>query len=179
MTRLLYGLALLCLLWGATVPAAAPRDPATHFFDQTFGDFSEEIRNAREQGKQGVFLFFESADCPFCHRMKTTVLNQPEVQDAFKAHFLAFTVDTEGDLEITDFAGRTMTQKDFAFKVNDVRATPVMAFYDLDGRQVVRYTGATKDKEEFLLLTDYAAKGLYKEMRFTRYKREQRAQGNR
>ena len=63
--------------------------------------------------------------------------------------------------------------------MNDVRATPVMAFYDLDGRQVVRYTGATKDKEEFLLLTDYAAKGLYKEMRFTRYKREQRAQGNR
>lgn len=166
---------LLCLGLGGTAQAAAPRDPATHFFDQTLGDFSEELETARAAGKKGIFLFFESADCPFCHRMKTTVLNQPKVQDAFKAHFLAFSVDTEGDVEITDFQGRTMSQKDFSFKVNDVRATPVMAFYDLEGRQVVRYTGATRDKNEFLLLSDYVAQEKYKEMRFTRYKREQRA----
>jgi thioredoxin-related protein len=166
---------LLCLVLGGTAQAAAPRDPATHFFDQSLGDFSEELETARAAGKKGIFLFFESADCPFCHRMKTTVLNQPEVQDAFKAQFLAFSVDTEGDVEITDFQGRTMSQKDFAFKINDVRATPVMAFYDLEGRQVVRYTGATRDRKEFLLLTDYVAQEKYKEMRFTRYKREHRA----
>jgi thioredoxin-related protein len=88
-------------------------------------------------------------------------------------------VDVEGDVEITDFEGRSMPSKDFAFKVNNVRATPVMAFYDLDGKQVMRYTGATRDKQEFLLLTEFVEKGLYKQMRFTRYKRERQSQSAR
>lgn len=108
--------------------AGVPRDPGEFFFDQTLGDFSEELASAREQGKKGVFLFFEMDDCPFCHRMKEAVLNQPEVQAYFKEHFLAFTVDIEGDIVITDFQGNSIKEKDFAFKVHRVRATPVMMF---------------------------------------------------
>ena len=174
-------MAAALMLWLVAGPtwSAAPRDPGTYFFDQTLGDFREELNTARDQGKKGVFLFFESDDCPFCHRMKTTILNQPDVQEAFKKDFLAFTVDVEGDVEITDFQGHAMPSKDFAFKVNNVRATPVMAFYDLDGKQVMRYTGATRDKQEFLLLAEFVEKGLYKQMRFTRYKRERQGQSAR
>ena len=71
---------------------------------------------------------FEMDECPFCHRMKTTILNQPEVQAYFREHFLIFPVDIEGDVEITDFSGATTTMKDFAFKQYRVRATPVFAF---------------------------------------------------
>ena len=123
--------------------AAPERDPYKYFFDQSLGDFTEELARAKAEGKQGVMLFFEMDDCPFCHRMKTTVLNQPEVQAYYRKHFLSFPVDVEGDVEITDFQGRTYTEKTFAEKVNRVRATPVFAFYDLNGRQVARYTGAT------------------------------------
>ncbi len=73
--------------------------------------------------------------------MKTTVLNQPEVQDYYREYFRIFSVDIEGDLEITDFQGRTTTQKDFAFKQYKVRATPVLAFFDLDGKLIARHTG--------------------------------------
>lgn len=163
-------------LWLAALVEAAPRDPATHFFDQGFGDFPEELRNARDGGKAGVFLFFETDDCPFCKRMMETVLNQPDVQDAFKARFMAFSVDGEGDVEITDFQGNTMPSKDFFRLVSKGRgATPLMAFFDLDGTLVVRYTGATRDKEEFLWLADFVEQQKYLEMRFSRYKRERRA----
>lgn len=74
---------------------------------------------------------FEMDECPFCHRMKTTVLNRPEVQDYFRKHFLIFSVDIEGDIEITDFQGKPTTMKDFAFKQYRVRATPVFQFFDL------------------------------------------------
>ena len=47
------------------------------------------------------------------------------------------TGDIEGDLEMTDFQGRTMTQKDFSFKEYNVRATPVLAFFDLDGKLTI------------------------------------------
>jgi len=156
--------------------AAAGKDPYTHFFNETWGDFSEEIANAKEQGKAGVLLFFEMDECPFCHRMKHTVLNQPEVQEYFRKHFLNFAVDIEGDVEITDFEGNSLTQKEFATKINRVRATPVFAFYDLEAKQVVRYTGATRGVEEFLWLGEFFVNGEYKNMRFTKYKRLKKKQ---
>jgi thioredoxin-related protein len=151
--------------------ASAGRDPYVHFFNESWGDFSEELAKAKEQGKTGVLLFFEMDECPFCHRMKQTVLNQPEVQEYFRQHFLSFAVDIEGDVEITDFEGNHLTQKEFATKINRVRATPVFAFYDLEGQQVVRYTGATTGVEEFLWLGEFFVSGEYKNMKFTAYKR--------
>ena len=130
---------------------------------------------AREEGKKGIMLFFEMDECPFCHYMKTHVLNQPEVQAYFRDNFKLFSVDIEGDIEITDFNGDTMSQKDFAFKVNRVRATPVIAFYDLDGKQIFRYTGRTSGIEEFMLMGKFIAEGHYKDQRFTQYKREIRS----
>jgi len=169
---------LLLLVFSASVQAAAGRDPYTYFFNETLGDFSEELKKAKAEGKKGILLFFEMDECPFCHRMKTTVLNQPDVQKYFRQHFLNFSVDIEGDVEMTSFKGESMSQKDFSFKVNRVRATPVFAFYDLQGEQVVRYTGATSSIEEFMWLGEYMEKGLYKKMRFTKFKR-QKAKANR
>ncbi|MGB5833474.1 MAG: thioredoxin family protein [Thiohalocapsa sp.] len=163
---------LLAVQYGAA--AAAPRDPGQYFFDQTFGDFSEELSTARDEGKSGILLMFEMDECPFCHRMKTTVLNQPEVQDYFKEHFLVFPVDVEGDVEVTDFEGNVAAQKEFALKQFRVRATPVFAFFDLDGNLVARYTGATRDSDEFMLLGQYVVDGVYQETTFTKYKRGKR-----
>lgn len=160
--------AVLC---AALVAHAAELGGADAFFDQTFGDFSEELETARDAGKAGVLLMFEMDECPFCHRMKTTVLNRPEVQAYFREHFLVFPVDVEGDLEVTDFAGNPSTQKAFALKQFRVRATPVFAFFDLDGNLVARFTGATRDADEFMQLGRYVVEGAYKETTFTRYKR--------
>jgi thioredoxin-related protein len=168
--------ALVLSAGSAALAADAPRDPYQYFFNDTFGNYAEELQNARDSGKKGILLFFEMDECPFCHRMKTTVLNQPEVQDYFREHFLCFPVDIEGDVEITDFGGNVTTMKDFAFKQYRVRATPVFAFFDLEGNYLkpARFTGATRDKEEFLLLGRYVVEGAYKEQPFTRYKRAQR-----
>jgi thioredoxin-related protein len=164
------------MLLTQALAASATRDPAEYFFQESFGDFHDELAQARAEHKQGILLFFEQADCPFCHRMKTTVLNQPEVQDYFRAHFRIFTVDIEGDLEITDFRGKHTTQKDFAFRQFNVRATPVIAFIDLDGNVVARYTGPTRDAQDFLWLGEYVVGGHYRTESFTTYKREKNGQ---
>ncbi len=168
----LIGLLLLSQVAGAGVT----RDPAEYFFQESFGDFLEELARAREEHKQGILLFFEQADCPFCHRMKTTILNQPEVQDYYRAHFRIFSVDIEGDLEITDFSGNRTPEKDFAFRQFHVRATPVFAFIDLDGNLVARYTGPTSNAQEFLWLGEYVADGHYRTESFSSFKRDKRGQ---
>jgi thioredoxin-related protein len=159
------------------VLASAPRDPYKYFFQASLGDLSEELEIARAAGKQGIFVFFEMDECPFCHRMKQTILNQPDVQEYFALHFHSLSIDVEGDIEITDFAGAQTTQKEFA-RSNRVRATPMLEFFDLDGNPVFKYVGAPSGKQEFLLMGEFIADKIYlqkdesgREMRFTRYKR--------
>lgn len=154
--------------------AGTPRDAEKYFFNETWGDFAEELSNAKTQGKKGIILFFEMDECPFCHYMKQNVLNQPEVQDFYRKHFLIFAVDIEGDVEITNLKGEHVKQKDFAFKEHRVRATPVFAFFDLNGKRIHRHIGKTNGIEEFMWMGQYIVDGSYKEMPFIRYKRKKR-----
>ncbi len=166
-------LLLVTSLFG-TAQAEAPRDPYQYFFNETFGDFSEELQNARDQGKKGILLFFEMDECPFCQYMKGNVLNQPEVQAYYREHFLMFPVDIEGDVEIADFKGETMSQKEFATKKHRVRATPVIAFFDLNGKRIHRHTGKTSGVKEFMWMGEFVAEGHYEKTTFTRFKRAKR-----
>jgi thioredoxin-related protein len=162
------------LFWGGISVAETPRDPYQHFFNETFGDFSEELENAREQGKKGVVIFFEMDECPFCHYMKGNVLNQPSVQDYYRKNFSLYSVDIEGDVEIVDFNGESMSQKDFAFKKHRVRATPVIAFFDLTGKRIHRHTGKTSGVKEFMLMGEFVADGHHEKLSFTRFKRSKK-----
>ena len=68
--------ALTVFLLAQCAVAATPetRDPDTWFFTLTFGDLREEAQQAREEGKQGMLLFFEAEACPYCQAMRHKVL---------------------------------------------------------------------------------------------------------
>lgn len=171
---------ILCVLMlSPSLYAAAPRDPEVYFFNEFFGDFPEELVNARENKKKAIMLFFEQDECPFCYRMKQTILNRLDVQKYFRDNFLVFKVDIEGDIEIVNFQGEPTTEKEFSFKKHRVRATPVIAFFDLSGKPVVKYIGAPSSVEEFMWLGEFVAEGHYKKSQysngnFTRFKRDKR-----
>lgn len=167
----------LCVLLLISSAAFAAKDPAA-FFDQSLGDFSEELDVAKEEGKKGVLLYFEMDECPFCSWMKSNVLNEPEVQAYFREHFKIYKVDIEGDVEIADFEGNMVSEKNFSQKQHRVRATPVFGFFDLEGNKITRYTGKTRNTEEFLWLGEYVAGEIYKQprMSFNKYKRQKRAE---
>lgn len=166
------------LLAGWLLAVAAPlgaaettRDPMQHFFHQSFGSLPDEAAEARAGGQIGILIMFEAEDCPWCAKMKAAVLNQVAVQDYYRKHFRILMMDVNGDVPMTDFANKEMPQKDFAFKHNRVRATPVFAFFDLDGKLMTRYIGSTVDVQEFLLLGEYVVSGAWKDKPFTAYKR--------
>jgi len=168
MTKFLAAL-VLCLF--AVTGHAETRDVQQHFFNQHLGDFKAELDTARKEGKQGILLMFEMEECPFCHRMRQTILNQSEVQDYYRQHFLIFSVDTEGANALVDFAGKETTEKKFALD-NRVRATPAFLFFDLSGKPIARLPGVTKDVKEFMALGHYVVDGAYKTMPFAKYKQQ-------
>lgn len=180
MKTLFAGLLLLLML-PFTVSQAetdTPRDPYKYFFNETWGEYKDELATAKTQGKKAILVFFELDECPFCHYMKEHILSQPSVQAYFRENFLNFAIDIEGAVEIVDFQGVGKTQREFAEKDNRVRATPVFAFFDLEGNRIAKFIGRTADAEEFMLLGKYVAEGHYKEMPFLKYKREQQKASN-
>ena len=166
--------AVTLLAWYAlTAPSAeATRDPMQHFFQQGFNNLPDEVAAAKSGGQQAILIMFEAEDCPWCAKMKATVLNQVAVQDYYRKHFRILMMDVNGDVPMTDFSGQEMPQKDFAFKHNRVRATPVFTFIGLDGKPMVKYTGAARDPEEFLWLGEFVVSGAWKATNFTAYQRE-------
>jgi hypothetical protein len=56
---------LLFILQSTLASAATPRDPYQYFFEANLGDLVEELETARDEGKKGLFIFFEMDECPF------------------------------------------------------------------------------------------------------------------
>lgn len=166
---------MILMLPASWAEGTGVRDPYKYFFNESWGDLTEEIKNAKKSGKKALLIFFEMDECPFCHYMKNNVLNQPAVQKYYRKHFLNFSIDIEGDIEMVNLKGQSVIQKDFAFKENRVRATPVIAFFDLDGKRIHRHTGKTSGVDEFMWLGEYIVNDKYKEMSFSKYKRQKRA----
>lgn len=139
------------------IPAAADtgkRDPREHFFIQTFGDLPEEMELAREQGKLGMLLFFESENCSYCRSMLDKVLSDRRVQDWYRERFVNIAVDIHGDVELRDFDGIMLPSKVFADH-RRIYLTPVVSFLDLDGREIYRHLGMVKTPEAFMILGEY------------------------
>ena len=157
--------------------ATQQRDPAKFLYEQTLGDLTDDLQDAKDKGKTGVLIFFQQEECPFCHRMKTTILNQVKVQEYFLKHFLVLELDIESKGDLIDFDGSTTTPKKYFSKItNNKGATPVFAFFDLNGKLVTRYTGASSGAAEFIWLGEYVSQKIYKKMTFSRYKRLKRKQ---
>jgi thioredoxin-related protein len=148
-----------CLLASAGASAA----DADRFFDQTLGDFRGELDAARAAGKQGVLLMFEAEGCPYCRRMRETVLNRRDVQTYFHGRFLIFSVDTRGAVPVSDFSGRDMTEQKFSETLR-VSGTPTFLFVGLDGGELARYVGATRDAEMFMQIGRFVADGHYRRL---------------
>ena len=167
---------ILLFVLGAGLSQAETRDANSGFFQQSFGDLSDELQIAQDEGKKGIFVMFDDKDCPWCAKMKATVLNQVLVQEYYREYFRIMRVDKNGDELITDFAGNEIVEKEFADK-NRVRATPVIIFYDLEGKPVHRYTGAARNVKEFMWLGEYVVGENYKTQRYSVFKREKKKAG--
>jgi thioredoxin-related protein len=153
-------------------PALAEvRDPVSHFFSPKLGDFRDDLQTAVKEGKSGVLIMFEQAECPFCDRMLRTILNQSQVQDWYRQHFVIFDVDVRGGTAMVDFKGRDTTEKAFALE-HRARATPTFVFFDRNGDVAARFTGTMQSTDEFLLLGRYVVEGAYKTVPFNVYKRQ-------
>lgn len=171
-------LGLMLSLWIAIASAETILPLDVSIFDETFGDMQEELATVDEENKKALLIMFETVDCPWCMRMKQTVLNRQRVQDYYKEHFRIITIDAGGGAPIVDFEGNDTNETKFSMKLLRVRATPVFAFYDSKGKLLAKYTGTTKNADDFLLLGEYVVDEHYKQGKFSKFRRARAKQAS-
>lgn len=141
----------------AAIPLAATvrageiqtRDPDQHFFEQSFTDLREELDIAEQEDKLGLLLFFEMDGCPYCAKMRRTVLNQPVVQDWYRKYFRSISINVELVTEATDFVGNETTEKQLAIDYG-VFSTPTIIFFDRRGNEVYRHNRMIESGEDLI-----------------------------
>jgi thioredoxin-related protein len=153
----------------ALLPITALAADTASFFSLNMGDLKTEVAEAKSEGKKALLLVFEQEGCPYCRFMREKVMSRKEVQDFYRANFVALPVDIWSAVPIRDFAGREQTEKDFS-RAGKVKVTPTFVFYDLSGSEIARFAGSTDTPEEFLLLGDFVASGAYKTRTFAQFK---------
>ncbi|MBS1191556.1 MAG: hypothetical protein H6R10_3348 [Rhodocyclaceae bacterium] len=164
---------LILALWlglaGLPWAAAEPQS----FLQPSFGDFRDELRQARSEGKKGLILVFEMEVCPYCKRFHEKILDRPRVVESFQRDFNAIRVDVQGATPVQDFSGRAMSESQFARDLK-VRGTPTTIAFDLEGREAARLAGVPVDAQEFLLWREYVLSGAAGRMGFGQYRSERR-----
>lgn len=102
-----------CPLWAVEIG-----DDGLHktpWMRDTFKDLREDLAEANAEGKRLV-LFFEQRGCIYCTKMHNEVFPVPKVSDYIEENFFVVQLNLYGDVEVTDFDGQVLPEKDMARK---------------------------------------------------------------
>ena len=109
---------LTAVFLGNMVAAATVGDDGLHiqpWIRDTFKDLQEDLDEANAEGKR-LAIFFEQRGCIYCTKMHESVYPDPELSDYIDENFFVIQLNLHGDLEVVDFDGDTMTEKQIARK---------------------------------------------------------------
>ena len=96
----------------------------------TFKDLREDLAEANAEGKR-LAVIFEQRGCIYCKKMHEEVFVQPRVSSYIEENFFVVQLNLHGDLEVTDFDGEVLSEKDIARKWR-VLFTPSFMFLPED-----------------------------------------------
>lgn len=102
------------------LPAAALEigDDGLHkagWMRDTFKDLREDLEEANAKGKR-LMIIVEQRGCIYCLRMHEEVFVVPEIEQLLTDKFFVVQINMFGDVEVTDFDGTTMAEKDIVKK---------------------------------------------------------------
>jgi len=81
----------------------------------TFKDLREDLEEANAEGKR-LMLMVEQRGCIYCKKMHEEVYPIPEIAAFIEENFFVVQINMFGDVEVTDFDGETLPEKEMVRK---------------------------------------------------------------
>lgn len=129
MTRIFATLATLLAL-ALPVSAAELGDDGLHKPDwlrDTFKDLRDDLAEANAEGKR-LLVIWEQRGCIYCSKMHEEVFPDPAINGLIRDNYFVVQMNLFGDVEVTDFDGTVLPEKEMAQRWGVV-FTPTMMFF--------------------------------------------------
>ncbi|MGA9032956.1 MAG: thioredoxin fold domain-containing protein [Sulfuricaulis sp.] len=136
------------------------------WFKHSFLDLPEDVVEASREGKR-LLLYFGQDGCPYCAALFNTNFSQSHIVDYTRRHFDAIEFNIWGNREVTDFAGRKLSEKEFAANLQ-VWFTPTILLIGEKGETVLRINGYYPP-HQFLAALQYVAEKQEDQLTFRAY----------
>ena len=94
----------------------------------TFKDLQEDLEEANSEGKR-LMVIIEQRGCIYCKKMHEEVFVIPEIEQFIEDNFFVVQLNMFGDVEVTDFDGQTLSEKEMV-KHWGVLFTPNILFFE-------------------------------------------------
>lgn len=141
----------------------------------TFKDLGEDLAEASAEGKR-LMVMIEQRGCIYCQKMHEEVFPIPEIAQYIEDNYFVVQINMFGDVEVTDFDGTTLPEKDMVKKWGAL-FTPMILFLpeevdqDASAAQlaVAQMPGAFGRYTTFNMLNWVVEKGYQGEETFQRY----------
>ena len=175
---LLAGLVSLMTLVSVSTVQAEMGDDGLHkapWMRDTFKDLGEDLSEATAEGKR-LMVIIEQRGCIYCKKMHEEVFPDPQIADFIEKNFFVVQINMFGDVEVTDFDGEALPEKDMVRKWGAL-FTPMLMFFpeqvsdDKPANQVTvaQMPGAFGRHTTFNLLNWIVEKGYEGEESFQKY----------
>lgn len=102
------------LFVGVQLAAAEIGDDGLHkaaWMRDTFKDLAEDLEEANAEGKR-LMVIIEQRGCIYCKKMHEEVFVRPEIAKYIEDNYFVVQINMFGDVEVTDFDGTAMAEKD-------------------------------------------------------------------
>jgi thioredoxin-related protein len=93
----------------------------------TFKDLRDDLAEANAEGKR-LMVMIEQRGCIYCKKMHEEVFVVEEIADFIEANFFVVQINMFGDIEVTDFDGEVLAEKDMVKKWGAL-FTPSILFF--------------------------------------------------
>ncbi|WP_460273203.1 thioredoxin family protein [Celeribacter sp. ULVN23_4] len=81
----------------------------------TFKDLRDDLAEANAEGKR-LLVMIEQRGCIYCKKMHEEVYQDPEITQMIEDNFFVIQINMFGDVEVTDFDGEALPEKDMVQK---------------------------------------------------------------
>ena len=107
-------LVIMSVFSAVQLSAAELGDDGLHkapWMRDTFKDLSEDLAEATAEGKR-LMVMVEQRGCIYCTKMHEEVFVVPEIAQYIEDNFFVVQINMFGDVEVTDFDGTTLPEKE-------------------------------------------------------------------
>jgi len=137
------------------------------WFKLSFLDLREDLKQALQNKKQGIALYFGQKNCAYCKALMEVNFAKPDLARYVRDNFDIIPLDIWGSRSLTMIDGSQITEKALALQ-QKTNFTPSLIFFDRDGKIIFKMRGYYKPYR-FQAMMDYLVEGFYKTESFRDY----------